>query len=277
MATTIDLPSPELDILSTDLFPVGRSLTFEGQILQAQNIAIMTMLQDIRRTLHQGSGTVSADETTKSLVAPSGAPTRTPRATPRVSKASGTVSADETTKSLVAPTREWLAEGSKKANSDNHRELYKLMNTDGARVMATKWYDEVASLGEDRAWSEGTIQKHFKLVSKLAIQAANEESGGTHAEGKKGKEAKQGRKKATKENTNKRVTPEDHHSNTSPSCARPPKVSKQSHDAEDEDSEPVAAAVARKARRYRVSSDDDDDDDDDEEEEVVVVEAAESS
>ncbi|KAI7486183.1 hypothetical protein KC351_g3473 [Hortaea werneckii] len=256
MATTSDLPSPEVDILSTDLFPVGRSLTSEGQILQAQNIAIMTMLQDIRRTQHQGSGTVLADETTKSLVAPSGAPTRTLRATPRVSKASGTVSADETTKSLVGPTRKWLAKGSKKANSDNHRKLYKLMNTDGARVMARKWYNEVASLAEDRVWSEDTIQKYFKLFSKSAEQAAKEEGGGTHSDGKKGQGAKRGRKKATNDSTRKRATPEDHHSDTSPSCARQPKVSKHSHDAEDEDSEPVA--VGRKARRSYTIGDDGD-------------------
>ncbi|KAI7200888.1 hypothetical protein KC316_g2514 [Hortaea werneckii] len=215
----------------------------------------MTSLQDIRRTLHQGqaeasaggaatrtpratprvskasgkaSGTVLADETTnstKSLIAP-------PRATPRASSA---VSADETTKSLVAPTRKWLAEGSKKANSDNHRKLYKLMNTDGARLMAKKWYDEVASLGEDRAWSEDTIQKYFKLVSKSAEQAANEESGGTHADGKKGKEANKGRKKAADDSTRKRATPEDH-----------------------QDADPEAIAVARKARRIRIVSDDDD-------------------
>ncbi|KAI6835339.1 hypothetical protein KC332_g4543 [Hortaea werneckii] len=185
----------------------------------------MTMLQDIRRTQHQGSGTVLADETTKSLVAPSGAPTRTPRATPRVSKASGT--------------------------------LYKLMNTDGARVMARKWYNEVASLAEDRVWSEDTIQKYFKLVSKSAEQAAKEEGGGTHSDGKKGQGAKRGRKKATNDSTRKRATPEDHHSDTSPSCARQPKVSKHSHDAEDEDSEPVA--VGRKARTSYTIGDDGDD------------------
>ncbi|KAI7468798.1 hypothetical protein KC357_g6650 [Hortaea werneckii] len=263
MATTIDLPSPEVDILSTDLFPVGPSLTFEGQILQAQNIAIMTTLQDIRRTLHQGSGTVPADKTTKSLVAPSGAPTRTQRATPRVSKAPGTVLADETTKSLVAPTRKWLAEGSKKASSDNHRKLYKLMNIDGARVMARKWYDEVASLGEDRAWSKDTIQKYFKLVSRSTGQAAKEEGGGTHADGKKGQGAKQGRKVATNDSTRKRATPEDHRSDTSPSCARQPKVSEHSHDAENEDPEPVV--VERKARRIYTTSDDDDDEEEDEE------------
>ncbi|KAI7084136.1 hypothetical protein KC356_g6989 [Hortaea werneckii] len=262
MATTIDLPSPEVDILSTDLFPVGRSLTFEGQILQAQNIAIMTTLQDIRRTLHQGSGTVLADKTTKSLVAPRSAPTRTPRATPRVSKAPGTVLADETTKSLVAPTRKWLAEGSKKASSDNPRKLYKLMNTDGARVIARKWYDEVASLGEDRAWSEGTIQKYFKLVSKMTERAAKAEGEGTQEDGKKGQGAKRERKKATNDSTRKRATPEDQHSDTSHSCARQPKVSKHSHDAEDEDQEPVV--VARKARRSYTMSDDDIDEEHDE-------------
>ncbi|GAB1736405.1 hypothetical protein NU219Hw_g7555t1 [Hortaea werneckii] len=251
MATNNDLPPPELDDLSTEFFPVGRSLTFEGQILQAQNIAIMTMLQDIRRTLHQGQAEASA----------SGAPTRTPRATPRVSKESGTVSgavsADETTKSLVAPTPKWLAEGSKKANSDNHRKLYKLTNTDGARVMARKWYEEVASLSEDRAWGEDTIQKYFKLVSKSAEQAAKEEGGGTHADGKDGK-AKRGRKKATNDSTRKRATPEDHHSDTSPSCARPPKVSKQSYDTEDED--PKAVAVARRVRRIHIVDDDEEED-----------------
>ncbi|KAI7505167.1 hypothetical protein KC347_g8108 [Hortaea werneckii] len=236
MATTIDLPSPEVDILSTDLFPGGRSLTFEGQILQAQNIAIMTTLQDIRRTLHQGSGTVPADKTTKLLVAPRSAPTRTPRATPRVSKAPGTVLADETIKSLVAPTRKWLAEGSKKASSDNPRKLYKLMNTDGARVIARK--------------------------CKMTERAAKAEGEGTHEDGKKGQGAKRGSKKATNDSTRKRATPEDQHSDTSHSCARQPKASKHSHDAEDEDQEPVV--VARKARRSYTISDDDIDEEDDE-------------
>jgi hypothetical protein len=70
----VEFPPPGVDILTTAAFPIGRSLSIGEQVLQAQNITIVRMLQDIRDRLAQPTGgtTIRPPATKETRVQPSG-------------------------------------------------------------------------------------------------------------------------------------------------------------------------------------------------------------
>ncbi|KAK4902675.1 hypothetical protein LTR27_000614 [Elasticomyces elasticus] len=161
--TQIDLPAPDVDILNTELFPIGRSLSLEGSILQAQNIAI-----DTRRML--------ADVQKSGLAQPS----RVGKSIHTIKKKDKTEDPGEVDDTIVdgldRPTQKWLSASTGKKGSETYRQLYRILTTQQAEDMAAKWYREVASADDEtRDWSTALAGKYFLAVCRI-VRASEEKA-----------------------------------------------------------------------------------------------------
>ena len=129
---------------------------------------------------------------------------------PRKSARSVTINAPDDTsldeqvvRALVDASRVWQEGSTGKKGSVTYRKLYTEARTPATRKMATKWFDEVASIDEERDWSDKDKLAYFETVSK-AVQdrhrnlETNDDDDGNDLSRTSTKRKSRGKRKQTK-------------------------------------------------------------------------------